>query len=113
MSSPTTPICDLTGEELAALRFAGKTMDGIYGWHQDSNPLRLIIGDAADYEKWRATQGSTPAIDSREFHLVTDAELMRLSLILSDLTLDNGRKRGGDLLSDGRRIIDAIRERAV
>lgn len=107
------PICDYEPEQLAALRYIGKTHDGIYGWHFDTNPLHLEIGDAADYEKWRKVAGRIPALDAAQLYLVSDAELSRLHLIMSDLVMVSGNRRGSDLLADGRRIIEAIRERAV
>lgn len=107
------PICDMTHGQFAAYRFVGKTYDGIYGWRTHDNPLRLELGDEADYTRWLKMHGITPALDHAEMHVMSDTELRRLGLILSDLVMDNGRKRSADLLADGRRILDAIRERKV
>lgn len=107
------PICDYTPDQLASLRYVGKTHDGLYGWHIDTNPLKLEVGDAADYEKWRRVAGRTPALDTAQLYLVSDTELMRLGLILSELAPISSNRRGSDLQADGRRIIEAIRERTV
>jgi len=99
---------DLTDKELLRLRPCGKTSDGLYGWHEPSKPLNLIIGNEEDYQRWRKLKGRHLSIKPEDWCIAVDADL---NTICREIT--NAPYTGARLRNEVLKAVEGIRGRKI
>ena len=92
------------------LLYLGSNTNGLYCWRLRSNPFRVVVGDQADYIKWRKKCGIIPITDTEHRYVVTDADLHAITIALIDVLHPLSSAAA---VSDFHKILSTIKERKL